>query len=793
MRLSRFIPVLLVVALSCTPPESAPDLEIATTSDASPATASDPPSTPADQLKALERATGRDGPLGEDLKDVRAMLVAQDFDAKGDAASATKHWLEALNMAEGAFGKLAFEGWVKAYVKALDKKTDRLVLARLLIAETRSGSISPHMRARGITTADALAPLLSGLVPEALLPDGDVLTDALRAPRPGVPEADPTLADTAKKNCKAKKLDVESWRAFKAGLPPRLGGYWEALLLQCAGRSREALVGFKAAATALSKDTETQGLAVEALARAAVLERALAMKKEAGETYRDLMEVWDAPGVTAASLGLDASGFAIRRVEDTLWAARYRALVGDYENGKIFAQKALELVANAYTTRGISATTRDALAVLRAEAYHVLAFRIAVEKREFESALSLNLLALQSPNLNTEWRERLTFFAGLYDYLGGNFETAKKRWDGLLAETRDDAMKATTYFWLAKSYDHMDRKDESRFYLDALTEDYPLSFYTTVAARVAGLSGKSDWRKVFGDPEKLRRKLAVSDGLSLARERRTPATRRLLTRAETLLAARLTSWLKLAAADLEAALPQEVSSEANLEALVYLSRLHYAAGDHAKSITLTTKLAKAFPGFWKRFPEQLVIHFPTPYLDSYQRAAMDTGLDREMLLAITRQESAFTADAKSGAAAVGLMQLIAPTGERFARELGLAHPNGIEELLRNPEANIRMGSRYLRFLNLHFKGFPPAIYGGYNAGEYAMEGWLGRRGHSDPLMFVEMVPFGETKDYIRNVWRNLMIYRFLEGKDRSSLLGPSDNAGRTGTERFKPEDRPKSR
>src|SRR5262249_16633183 len=157
------------------------------------------------------------------------------------------------------------------------------------------------------------------------------------------------------------------------------------------------------------------------------------------------------------------------------------------------------------------------------------------------------------------------------------------------------------------------------------------------------------------------------------------------------------------------------------------------------------------------WPEQLLVFFPMPYLDSFQRASLDTGLDRELLLAITRQESAFTVDARSGANAIGLMQLIPPSGERFAKQLGLSGP--IQELLHSPEANIRLGSTYLRVLNLQFKGFPPAVYGAYNAGEYAMDGWMARRGHSDPLMFVELIPFGETKDYVRNVWRNLMIYR----------------------------------
>jgi soluble lytic murein transglycosylase-like protein len=83
-----------------------------------------------------------------------------------------------------------------------------------------------------------------------------------------------------------------------------------------------------------------------------------------------------------------------------------------------------------------------------------------------------------------------------------------------------------------------------------------------------------------------------------------------------------------------------------------------------------------------------------------------------------------------------------------------------------------MGSRYLKRLSLEYKGFPPAVYGAYNAGEPAVDIWLKRRAHSDPLTFVELVPFGETKSYIRNVWRNVMVYSFLGAGHGSPIAMP---------------------
>lgn len=779
---------------SCATPDSSPELQV--TSE--PIEAHKVPLNAAERLAALDKVAGSHGILAEDVKDLRLMLQAQSLEAKGDTAGATKAWFEALQLADGGFGKRAVEGWIKSYVKGLGRKTDRVVLARLLLAETQGGEASPYMRQKSWTSDKAVIALLPGLVGEYLLPDAAAEAEAgtIVAPpaKAGIPADDPLLTKTAAKSCAAKKLDAAKWRRWLDSLPAGVEPYWEALVQQCAGRARDAVQSLHAIAPVLAKSKDTQGLALEALSRAAVAERALSRKKDASETYRDIMELWEAPGVTAKALGLDETGFALRRIDETLWASRYRALVGDYENGKIYAQKALDLITNVYASKGgVSSEAREKLADYRAEAYHVLAYRIAVEKREFESALSLNLLALQSPNLTREWQDRLAWFAGLYEYLNGSYDGAKRRWEQLLTLTKDDGVKAMTYFWLAKVYDHLDRKDESRFYLNALAEDYPLSYYATVAPRVSGLSGRKDWRETFGNPDRLRKKLASGGDLGVDQLRRIPEQRRLLSRAEILAAAGLKDWLKTAADDVARAWSPDLISESNAGIYLYITRLHLAAGDYAKTIALTTKLARTIHGFWQKYPEQLLVYYPQPFGETYDRNAMESGIDREVLLSISRQESGFTADAKSSANALGVMQLIPPTGEQYARQLGITDYSPIEEFLKRPEGNIRLGAHYLRFLNLHFKGFPPAIYGGYNAGEYAMETWLERRGHTDPLMFVELVPFGETKDYIRNVWRNLMIYRFIEGKDVTSPVAPGDVSFRErGPDRTRPagRDRP---
>ena len=65
--------------------------------------------------------------------------------------------------------------------------------------------------------------------------------------------------------------------------------------------------------------------------------------------------------------------------------------------------------------------------------------------------------------------------------------------------------------------------------------------------------------------------------------------------------------------------------------------------------------------------------------------------------------------------------------------------------LKRPEFNLHIGGAYLKELSLRYKGFQPAVFGAYNAGEFAMDAWLARRSDPDPLIWIEKVPFGEIK------------------------------------------------
>jgi hypothetical protein len=132
--------------------------------------------------------------------------------------------------------------------------------------------------------------------------------------------------------------------------------------------------------------------------------------------------------------------------------------------------------------------------------------------------------------------------------------------------------------------------------------------------------------------------------------------------------------------------------------------------------------------------------------------ANSSGADPILVKSLIRQESAFNPKAKSPAKAYGLMQLIYST----ARIFGIKK----RQQLLEPEANIRVGSEFLGNLIKKFGSVELAL-AAYNAGPQVVEEWKKRYPTENIDLFVEMIPYAETREYVRLVTRNYRIYQAL--------------------------------
>ncbi len=142
--------------------------------------------------------------------------------------------------------------------------------------------------------------------------------------------------------------------------------------------------------------------------------------------------------------------------------------------------------------------------------------------------------------------------------------------------------------------------------------------------------------------------------------------------------------------------------------------------------------------------------------------------------AIARQESSFDIAAVSGAGARGLMQLMPGTAKDVASKLGL--PYDPARLTRDPVYNVQLGSYYIGLRRDNFQNSMMAI-AAYNAGAGNVRKWLAAMGdprtEADPIDWVEMIPFQETRNYVHRVIENAVIYSLLEPKREGAEPRPS--------------------
>jgi soluble lytic murein transglycosylase len=161
------------------------------------------------------------------------------------------------------------------------------------------------------------------------------------------------------------------------------------------------------------------------------------------------------------------------------------------------------------------------------------------------------------------------------------------------------------------------------------------------------------------------------------------------------------------------------------------------------------------------------LRFPTPYRDLIATGARDHGLDEAWVLGLVRQESRFMAVARSGVGASGLMQVMPATARWIARRLGVADWRGA--VGDSVADNVAFGTYYLRTVLDRSDGSPVAASAAYNAGPGRALQWRHPDRAIEGAVFVDTIPFAETRDYVRKVMANATGYARLAGRPADRL------------------------
>ncbi len=156
-------------------------------------------------------------------------------------------------------------------------------------------------------------------------------------------------------------------------------------------------------------------------------------------------------------------------------------------------------------------------------------------------------------------------------------------------------------------------------------------------------------------------------------------------------------------------------------------------------------------------------------LKSYQAL-----VDPWVVLSLIRQESAFNENARSRVGAVGLMQLMPSTARRIAAVS--------RRQLLEPATNIKIGVKFFSKLLDRFDGDVELSLAAYNAGPEKVDLWKRRYPVSNRLLFMDLMPFRETREYVASIARNYYWYLKLYGNEDfdSRFRAARTSAGRRG-------------
>lgn len=170
---------------------------------------------------------------------------------------------------------------------------------------------------------------------------------------------------------------------------------------------------------------------------------------------------------------------------------------------------------------------------------------------------------------------------------------------------------------------------------------------------------------------------------------------------------------------------------------------------HAKSVALSSS---------EELNNQLELRFPLAYQRNVNHAATYYEIPEAFIYAIIRQESAFREDVISAAGARGLMQIMPATAKLVARvsKIPYHHP----DQLFSWEHNIRIGTAYLSGLDKHFSHQPVLMAAAYNAGPRQVNNWLRENPQQQMDIWIETLPWHETRDYLKNIVAFYTVYEY---------------------------------
>ncbi len=305
-----------------------------------------------------------------------------------------------------------------------------------------------------------------------------------------------------------------------------------------------------------------------------------------------------------------------------------------------------------------------------------------------------------------------------------------------------DDFRPAALYWLADTERQLANYDSRVVFLKQLMEKFPMDFYAMVARIEMSMEPLA-----FLEPRSIQKSSPRQWGLGEINRKR-------INRAEKLISI---GFLEMGMKELSLI----SQKKGNQEFLYYLAQLYKKAGGYQRAISLSWGISRK-NHHDSISPSLVGILFPKPYIEKARQESAQYNLSPYLVLGLMRQESAFNRKVVSSARAIGLMQLLPTTATRVARSMGTKPPD--QNDLKKPEVNIQLGVKYLSGLLNDFEDNIIFALASYNAGPSKVKQWMEVRSHLKPLEFMESIPYKETRNYVKKVLRNYVIYKTLYGE-----------------------------
>ncbi|MCO4794043.1 MAG: lytic transglycosylase domain-containing protein [Bacteriovoracaceae bacterium] len=318
-------------------------------------------------------------------------------------------------------------------------------------------------------------------------------------------------------------------------------------------------------------------------------------------------------------------------------------------------------------------------------------------------------------------------------------------------------------FWIGRSLEFIGETKKAVEVYDVVSRESPLDFYSILASKQHAIL-----KGTHKDSDIVQVNLISSSILKeIPQKKISKELKRSIVRTSLWLDNELDKFVEIEALDIisshsKDAFNDEVlsSSFGSNEFKRFLIHQIVKLYNHKKQYLLTFKLVyrSIEDNIYDLTDKSLRFLFPLEYVAKVKE--IDPTIDPLLILSLIRQESAFNPKAKSHVGARGLMQLMPKTARMFKKSVKAHH-------LKKPKLNLNIGIKYFKRLLKRYDGNLIYTLAAYNAGETRVKRWRAEVfNNPDPLLTIENIPFKETRNYVKYIYRNLYLYNVINDSYR---------------------------